>query len=85
MNRLDEAIIDRAEGCMLGQLAGQPTNDSEMALLLARSLVKRGKYDAPTVRKEYQWWVDSGPFDMGNAIYCSAQFMVAHPFRKHGS
>ena len=22
MNRLDEAIIDRAEGCMLGQLAG---------------------------------------------------------------
>ena len=106
MNRLDEAIIDRAEGCMLGQLAGdalgslvefqlpdeilyqypdgvrvmadggtfntlagQPTDDSEMALLLARSLVKRGSYDAPTVRKAYQWWVDSGPFDMGNTIY----------------
>jgi len=106
MNRDDGAIIDRAEGCMLGQLAGdalgslvefqspgeilrhypdgvrvmadggtfntlagQHTDDSEMALLLARSLVKRGRYDAEAVRKEYQWWVDSEPFDMGNTIY----------------
>ena len=76
-------VIARAEGCMLGQLAGdslgslvefqspsqilrqypsgvreladggtfntiagQPTDDSEMALMLARALAERGRFDA---------------------------------------
>ncbi len=58
-----------ADGGTFNTLAGQPTDDSEMALLLARSLVNKGRYDAETVCKEYQWWVDSDPFDMGNTIY----------------
>lgn len=98
-------VISRAQGCLLGQLAGdalgslvefkspaailtlypdgvreledggtwdtiagQPTDDSEMALLLARMLVKTGTYDPVAAQKEYQYWLSSGPFDCGMTI-----------------
>src|SRR5579862_1184177 len=85
---VDANILLRAEGCLLGQLAGdslggvvefkspseihrsypngvreladggtwatiagQPTDDSEMALMLARLLVKERRYDAEQARK----------------------------------
>ena len=97
--------IDRAQGCLLGQLAGdslgslvefrsqeeilreypngvreladggtwntiagQPTDDSEMALLLARLLVDQGRYDPKEARKTYISWLDSGPFDCGMTV-----------------
>ncbi|MDF7806186.1 ADP-ribosylglycohydrolase family protein [Pontiellaceae bacterium B12219] len=99
------SVLSRAQGCLLGQLAGdalgslvefkspagiltlypdgvreledggtwdtiagQPTDDSEMALLLARMLVKTGTYDPEAARKEYQYWLSSGPFDCGMTI-----------------
>jgi len=46
-------------------LAGQPTDDSEMARLLARSLIKNGRYGEDEVWREYKFWLDSGPFDVG--------------------
>jgi ADP-ribosylglycohydrolase len=100
-----EATLDRAQGCLLGQLsgdalgslvefqtpeairrrypdgvrvmadgghwntiAGQPTDDSEMALLLARSIVDAGTYDSALALKAYQNWRDSAPFDCGITI-----------------
>jgi len=91
--------IDRAQGCLLGQLAGdslgslvefqapddirreypkgvseiadggtwntiagQPTDDSEMALLLALMLADQGRYDPEEARKAYIFWLDSGPW-----------------------
>jgi ADP-ribosylglycohydrolase len=36
-----------------------------MALALARSLVREGKYDALAVRKSYVGWMESDPFDIG--------------------
>ena len=50
-------------------IAGQPTDDSEMALMLARSLVAKRAFDRRTVRKRYGEWLDSGPFDCGNTIW----------------
>jgi len=47
-------------------LAGQPTDDSELALALARSLVARGTYDVEAVAAAYADWYDSCPFDMGH-------------------
>ena len=101
----DTGVLTRAQGCLLGQLAGdalgslvefqtpeeilreypdgvrkltaggtwntiagQPTDDSEMALLLARSLTKHGRYDSEEVRKAYIFWLNSGPFDCGMTI-----------------
>ena len=49
-------------------IAGQPTDDSEMALLLARSLAEHQCYDAERVREQYVYWMNSGPFDCGMTI-----------------
>jgi len=98
----DAERLSRAQGCLLGQLAGdalgsavefrsaaeiarsrpdgvtrltdggtwnliagQPTDDSEMALALARALVSKGGFDPATVGQAYVRWARSGPFDMG--------------------
>lgn len=104
---IDQGMISRAQGCLLGQLsgdalgslvesrsphdirqeypdsvrvladggtwdtiAGQPTDDSEMALLLARLLADRGKYDPKEARQAYMFWLESEPFDCGRTIFC---------------
>ena len=97
--------LDRAQGCLLGQLigdslgaqvefkapaeiarlypngvrhlkdggvwntiAGQPTDDSELALALARMLVTEGRYDAEAAATAYGRWYASEPFDIGITI-----------------
>jgi ADP-ribosylglycohydrolase len=96
-------MIERAQGCLLGQLAGdslgsqvefnsadymrwkhpnglrelqdggvwtikagQPTDDSELALKLARTLVREKRYDPQIVKAGYVDWYLSGPFDCGS-------------------
>ena len=95
-------VLSRAQGCLLGQLAGdalgslvefksaaaidrrypdgprlledggawstiagQPTDDSELALAMARSIVQVGDYDPDAVAAAYAKWYESGPFDIG--------------------
>jgi ADP-ribosylglycohydrolase len=112
----DTDVLRRAQGCLLGQLAGdalgslveferpewiarrfpdgprrlvdggtwdtlagQPTDDSELALMLARSLLARGGFDREAVASAYATWyhgwdgnLESGrerwrrPFDLGS-------------------
>ena len=45
--------------------AGQPTDDSELALALARTLAGRTDYDAEAVAASYGRWYTSDPFDVG--------------------
>jgi ADP-ribosylglycohydrolase/fructose-1,6-bisphosphatase/inositol monophosphatase family enzyme len=98
----DPGLLSRAQGCLLGQvagdslgslvefasaaevarlypdgprlltdggrwqtLAGQPTDDSEMALALARTLVEAGDWEAERVLEAYREWYRSDPFDVG--------------------
>jgi ADP-ribosylglycohydrolase/fructose-1,6-bisphosphatase/inositol monophosphatase family enzyme len=100
----DAAMLSRAQGCLLGQfagdslgglvefssgvaiqanypnglrdlrdggqwstLAGQPTDDSELALMLARTLLRDGRHDPQEVLLAYRHWYSSGPFDVGMA------------------
>ncbi len=49
-------------------LAGQPTDDSEMALALARMLLAKGGYESASALAAYRWWADSRPFDMGHTV-----------------
>jgi ADP-ribosylglycohydrolase len=102
---MDKQVIRRAQGCLLGQLAGdslgalvefktaekilrlyphgvrnladggvwntlagQPTDDSEMALALARSLVKEGSYNRPSVRAAYVDWLRTNSFGCGRTV-----------------
>ena len=48
-------------------LAGQPTDDSELALTLARSLARTGHYDPEDAAAAYGRWYASDPFDCGYA------------------
>src|SRR5450755_1406548 len=54
-------IRELADGGRWGTIAGQPTDDSEMALMLARMLAEQKKYDAEEARKAYRFWLDSHP------------------------
>jgi ADP-ribosyl-[dinitrogen reductase] hydrolase len=109
----DSALLRRAQGCLLGQvagdslgslvefareaeigsrfadgprllqdggvhqtLAGQPTDDSEMALALARTLVDAGRFEPGAVMDAYRRWHGSGPFDMGRTTH---QALIGHP------
>jgi ADP-ribosyl-[dinitrogen reductase] hydrolase len=53
------------DGGTWNTLAGQPTDDSEMALMLARTLVRDGRYEAERVFEAYRDWLGSSPFDLG--------------------
>ncbi len=61
-------VRDLADGGHWDTLAGQPTDDSEMALALARLLAARGYYDAAAARAAYVRWLDSRPFDCGLTV-----------------
>lgn len=115
----DPAMLRRAQGCLLGQLAGdalgslvefqppeaiarryprgvrlmedggtfhtiagQPTDDSEMALLMARAILGQGRFDAEAVARAYCWWLESRPFDVGNTV--SLALGAAAPLARAG-
>jgi ADP-ribosylglycohydrolase len=65
-----------ADGGTWGTIAGQPTDDSELALMLARLLVERGTYQAEAALEAYRFWLASGPFDCGLA---TAQGLEGRP------
>ena len=60
-----DGIRDMADGGTWDTIAGQPTDDSELALMLARTLVERGAFDREATRKAYIFWYESDPFDWG--------------------
>jgi ADP-ribosyl-[dinitrogen reductase] hydrolase len=53
------------DGGTWGTVAGQPTDDSELALALARSLGRLGSYDEEAVAHSYAAWYLTRPFDIG--------------------
>ncbi len=61
-------VRNLADGGTWNTIAGQPTDDSEMALSLARMLADQGRYDPEEARKAYIFWLDSGPFDCGMTV-----------------
>jgi ADP-ribosyl-[dinitrogen reductase] hydrolase len=64
-----QGIGDLADGGTWNTLAGQPTDDSEMALILARSLINERTYLPTEALKGYRYWLNSGPFDCGRTIH----------------
>jgi ADP-ribosyl-[dinitrogen reductase] hydrolase len=56
------------DGGRWGILAGQPTDDSEMALALARSIVAQGGFEREAAAEAYSAWLRSSPFDVGATV-----------------
>jgi hypothetical protein len=52
-----DGVRELADGGTRNTTAGQPTDDSEMAPLLARMLVDQGRYDPKEARKAYIFWL----------------------------
>ncbi|HET6308545.1 MAG TPA: inositol monophosphatase family protein, partial [Rhodopila sp.] len=63
-------------------LAGQPTDDSELGLALARLLARNGRYDAEDAATTYARWYASEPFDCGNATRSAFAPAAAAPASK---
>ena len=68
LRRYPDGVRDMADGGTWGTIAGQPTDDSEMALILARTMVEQGRFDAAQIRNAYVFWLNSDPFDCGTTI-----------------
>ena len=58
-------VRDMAYGGVWDLLPGQPTDDSELALILARTIIQHKGYVPHLVFKAYEYWQESGPFDIG--------------------
>ncbi len=59
-------VRDMVDGGIWNTLAGQPTDDSELALMLAHSLLHAGRYDPDAAAAAYGYWLETHPFDIGN-------------------
>ncbi len=78
-------VRDLEDGGTFDTLAGQPTDDSEMALALARTLIARGRYDAKAASRAYGRWLDSGPFDCGLTIRAGLRGSPRHESQANGA
>lgn len=70
-----DGIRDMADGGTWDTIAGQPTDDSELALMLARTLVESGIFDLKAIREAYIFWYESDPFDCG---YTTSSGLMGH-------
>ncbi len=60
-----DGVKDLSDGGTWNTIAGQPTDDSELALALARSIVAEGTYHPGAAIDAYASWYESDPFDCG--------------------
>ncbi|XXY49435.1 inositol monophosphatase family protein [Sorangium sp. So ce269] len=72
-------VRDLADGGTWNTLAGQPTDDSEMALMLARSIVRKRGFVAEAALDAYVHWYGSRPFDIGNTTAAALSAAAGAP------
>ena len=64
-----EGVRTMQDGGAWNTLAGQPTDDSELALMLARSILQQQRYSPEAAARAYHHWFDqTDPFDVGGTI-----------------
>jgi ADP-ribosyl-[dinitrogen reductase] hydrolase len=57
---------------------GQVTDDTQMALALGRSIIRKGGLDASDVCEEFAAWLKTRPVDVGNTCRRGIQRYVVH-------
>ena len=63
-----DGVHEFADGGTWNTIAGQPTDDSEMALTLARLLAEQGRYSAKEARKSCLLWLEPDPLDYRGTV-----------------
>ncbi len=61
-----DGVRELEDGGTWDLLAGQPTDDGELALALARTLIRKGRFEADDAIRAYVAWYESHPFDIGH-------------------
>jgi ADP-ribosylglycohydrolase/fructose-1,6-bisphosphatase/inositol monophosphatase family enzyme len=54
------------DGGVWNLMAGQITDDGELAIAMGRSLLRAGGYDPEAALDAYEYWYQSNPFDIGD-------------------
>ena len=80
-----EGVRVLADSKIWNTIAGQPTDDSEMALMLARLLAGKGSYNPAEALKAYIFWLDSDPFDCGATIEAGLRGRLNHDSQANGA
>src|SRR4051794_20880571 len=80
--RHPDGVRDLGDSPVWRTLAGQPTDDSELGLALARSLGRTGQYDPEDAAAAYADWYASGPFDIGGTTALAFGAAASAPTRK---
>lgn len=70
--------VDLVGGGAFNWKPGEPTDDTQMALAMARSIVKQGGFDQVDVSKNFVGWYDQKPKDIGGLTRQTLGFI------KHG-
>ncbi len=83
--RYPGGVRELAEGGPWHTIAGQPTDDSEMALTLARALVRDGRHDPQKVLDGYRAWLTSRPVDVGTTTEKGLLGLVTTESESNGS
>jgi ADP-ribosyl-[dinitrogen reductase] hydrolase len=71
-------LRDMKGGGWLRIKPGQVTDDTQMALALGRSLVRRGGLDLRDICEEFATWLKSGPIDVGNTCRRGIRRYIVH-------
>nr|WP_273537306.1 ADP-ribosylglycohydrolase family protein [Pseudomonas sp.] len=77
--RCQQQPLRMEDGGVWDILAGQPTDDGELALALARSLVEKGGYCADSAAHAYVAWLESQPFDVGDTTWQALLGPLSYP------
>jgi len=80
-----DGIHDLIDGGTWDTIAGQPTDDTEMAVMLARSLVQDRTYNPDSVLAAYKYWLNSNPFDIGSTISRALTGRLNHESQANGA
>ena len=83
--RYPAGLRDMLDGGTYGTLAGQATDDTELALTLARGLVGRAEYDPNAARADYCRWLESNPFGCGPTTRAALNGRADPNSRSNGS
>ncbi|HYY60870.1 MAG TPA: inositol monophosphatase family protein, partial [Burkholderiales bacterium] len=80
-----QGVRELTEGGIYHTIAGQPTDDSEMALTLARAIVQHKGYDSAKVLDGYRAWLTSRPVDVGMTTERGLLGLVTSESESNGS
>lgn len=68
LNNRQHLATDMVGSPVWGTIAGQLTDDTEMAIAVLESIIRNKGYDKDAALAGYQDWLQSGPFDCGHTI-----------------